>query len=149
MVTDVEAYPETNVQLEIVEVTFSGSGINEDEHGTFRVKVTNTGPLVLTDVTLRIKGQNGALVANNGAAAPFVSHFVTQALPTIGAHNDSQLTVGSPLKFQAPPEAAASQDLIQATLEDWNGSLDHIMNAHSDDQYGTAEATFAAEVFPK
>ena len=138
-----------NVQLEIVEVTFSGSGLNEDEHGTFRVKVTNKGPLVLTDVTLRIKGQNGALVANGGAAAPFVSDFVTQALPTVAAHNGSQLTSGSPLKFQAPPEAAASQDLIQATLEDWNLNTLHIMNAHSDAKYDTAKTTFAAEVFPK
>ena len=112
MVTDVETYPETNVQLEIVEATFPGSGLNEDEQGTFRVKVANTGPLVLTNVTVRIKGQNGAMVANNGAAAPFVSQFVTGALPTVGAHNGSQFNSGGVLKFKAPPGAAASQDLI-------------------------------------
>ena len=86
-----ETYPETGVQLEIVEVSFPDSVLNVEETATFRVKVTNTGPLNLTDVSLRIKGLNGATVANNGAAAPFVSEFVTQ---TIGNANPDHIFDG-------------------------------------------------------
>ena len=86
-----ETYPETGVQLEIVAVSFPDSVLNVEETATFRVKVTNTGPLNLTDVSLRIKGLNGATVANNGAASPFVSEFVTQTIESIAAHGGSGL----------------------------------------------------------
>ena len=109
-----ETYPETEVQLEIVEVNFPNSALNVDETATFRVKVTNTGPLVLTDVTLRIKGLNGATVANNGAAAPFVAEFVTQPIASVAAHGGSETTVGSPLKFKAPGSAQEAQNLVRA-----------------------------------
>ena len=36
-----ETYPETGVQLEIVEVSFPDSVLNVEETATFRVKVTN------------------------------------------------------------------------------------------------------------
>jgi hypothetical protein len=143
-----ETYPETEVQLEIVEVSFPDSVLNVEETATFRVKVTNTGPLNLTDVSLRIKGLNGATVANNGAAAPFVSEFVTQTIDSIAAHGGSQTTVGSPLKFKAPSSAQDSLNLVRATLEDWNANPDHIFDGHSD-PLDTVRANFAAEVVPK
>jgi hypothetical protein len=143
-----ETYPENGVQLEIVEVSFPDSVLNVEETATFRVKVTNTGPLNLTDVSLRIKGLNGATVANNGAAAPFVSEFVTQTIDSIAAHGGSQTTVGSPLKLKAPGSAQDSLNLVRATLEDWNANPDHIFDGHSD-PLDTARANFAAEVVPK
>ncbi len=141
----VEDYPLNDVDLEIVEVVTPGSAINTSEISTFRVKVTNRGPLTLTGVTLRIRGQNGATVANNGAISPFVAEFVTQELPLIDAHGGSQLTVGSPLKFKAPNTAQASKNLVKATLEDWNPTLDHLLNAHSR-PLDTPKGNFAAPV---
>ncbi len=52
-----ETYPGTNVTLEIIDVGIPGDARNTGEVGTFRVKVTNTGPLHLDGVTLRIKGR--------------------------------------------------------------------------------------------
>lgn len=140
-----EVYPETDVTIEIVDVVFPGSALNEGEIGSFRVKVTNTGPLHLDGVTLRIKGMHGATVANNGAAAPFVSEFVTQVLPRVNAHGGSQLTVGSPLKFKAPSAPQPAKTLFKATLEAWDANLDHILLAHSD-PLDTVKGTFSAEV---
>jgi hypothetical protein len=145
MTSALASYPEADVQLEIVDVTVPGDVLNVSEIANFRVKVTNTGPLNLSNVTLRIKGMNGATVANNGAAAPYVSEFVTQALPTIGGHGGSQLTVGSPLKFKAPAGAQVSKNLVKATLEAWDADLDHILLAHSD-PLDTVKTTYAAEV---
>jgi hypothetical protein len=148
MVAAVRDYPIDNVQLEIVEVDVPENALNVNEIGNFRVKVTNIGPLELSGVTLRIKGQNGATVANNGAAAPFVDEFVTQELPTVAGHTGEELTVGSPLKFKAPSEPQDERVLIKATLEDWNASINHILVAHSD-PLDTVKATHVNEVLDR
>lgn len=131
MTTAIETYPVTDVTLEIVDVVLIGTALNVNETLSFRVKVSNNGPLNLTNVTVRVKGHNGALVQNGGAASPFVTEFVTQALPTI-AHNSNQLTVGSRLQLKAPPGAQVSKTLVRATLEGWDGDLTHMLIGHSD-----------------
>lgn len=146
MTAAVETYPETYVDLEIVEVDTPGNALNEGERATFRVKVTNRGPLVLTGVTLQVSGMHGATVKNNGAAAPFVSSFITGELPTIDAHGGSQLTTGSPLTFQAPAGAQALQTLVKATLEAWDVNLDHILNGHSDPHRDAPKGTYSDAV---
>ncbi|MBC7995966.1 MAG: hypothetical protein H7Z15_22285 [Rhizobacter sp.] len=146
MTAALAAYPLTDVQLEIVDVTFPGTALNTGETGSFRVKVTNTGPLNLTGVTVRVSGQNGATVANNSVIAPFVSDFITQELPTISAHGGSQLSVGSPLKFKAPTGAQASKTLVKATLEAWDANFDHILLGHSDPLRDGPKGTYAAQV---
>ena len=100
MTAAVEAYPAASVDLEIVDVDIPGSVINVNERPTFRVKVTNRGPLEMTGVTLRIKGLNGATVKQNGAAAPFVSEFVTSTsqLATIGGHGGDADDQRQPLR---------------------------------------------------
>ena len=67
MTAALETYPVTEVLLEIVDVVFPENVLNVGEEATFKVKVTNTGPLNLTGVTLRIKGQHGATLKNPGA----------------------------------------------------------------------------------
>lgn len=146
MAKAVEDYPVTDVVLEIIEVSIPGDALNEGEQGTFRVKVTNNGPLNLTGVTVRVRAQNGATVANNGAISPFVSEFVTQELPTITAHGGSQTTVGGALKFKAPAGSQDSKTLIKATLEDWNANFDRILNGHSRALPDTPKGTFATAV---
>jgi hypothetical protein len=145
MAAAMETYPVTNVDLEIVEVTTPGDALNVNEQGAFRVKVTNRGLLNLTGVTLRIHGQNGTTVANNGAIAPFESEFVTQEVPTINAHGGEQLTVGSPLKFRAPGGAQDAKTLVKATIESWDANLNRILNGHSR-PLDLPKGTFAAEV---
>ena len=134
MTTAVEGYAATFVDLEIVDVVFPGSVINVNERPSFRVKVTNRGALEMTGVTLRVKGVNGATVKQNGAAAPFVSEFVTTTsqLATIGGHGGSQTTNGSPFAFSAPAAPQPNHPLVQVTLEDHNFTLNHILNGHSD-----------------
>lgn len=144
MTTALATYPETDVTIEIIDVTFPGSALNTGEIGTFHVKVTNNGPLNLDGVTLRIKGLNGALVKDAGALAQFVPEFVTGELDRITGHGGSQTTVGT-FSFKAPGAAQASRNLIKASLEQWDANLDHILLAHSD-PIETVKGTFAAEV---
>jgi hypothetical protein len=135
------------VQLEIVEVTFPGDVIDVTEEGTFKVKVTNTGPLKLTDVNIKVKGLNGTTVKHGGAAAQFGSEFVTGLNDNVNAHGGSSLTQGGALHFRAPSSPHASQPLIEATLDEWRGSLAHMLDAHSR-PLDTVKATFAAQVHP-
>lgn len=144
MIPTPHTYSHTNVELEIVEVNPAGALI-VNQIVSFRVKVTNNGVLPLDGVTLLIKGLNGATVANNGAVAPFVSEFITQELPRITAHGDSQLTV--PLKFKAPAEPQERQKLVSAKLEGSQASLDDIKRARSGSQEDAPpKATYAAKV---
>jgi hypothetical protein len=145
MTAAVASYPQSDVDLEIVDVTTPGDAFNVNETGNFRVKVTNRGPLNMTDVTLKIRALNGATVANNGILSPFESEFVTQEMPLVAAHGGSQLTVGSPLKVKAPGSPQPSANLVRATLEDWNCNVDHILGSHSD-PVDNPRAVYAAEV---
>jgi len=54
--TAIETYPDDNVELHIVDLTFQGSVLTANETATFNVKVTNNGPVTLQDVRLKIEG---------------------------------------------------------------------------------------------
>lgn len=150
MTAAVEAYPAAYIDIEIIDVVTPGSVLNVGERPSFKVKVTNRGPLELTDVTLRIKGVNGATVKQNGAAAPYVSEFVTTTsqLATVAAHGGSQTTNGSAFGFTAPGAPQSARTLVQATLEAHNFNLNHILNGHSDPKpSGPPIGAYSAEVF--
>jgi hypothetical protein len=142
-------YPEQFVTLEIVEVDFGGNVINTREEGSFRVQLTNTGLLDMTDVTLKVIGLAGTLVKTGGAA-----DFDFRDELTIGMNSDTipgqggvSLTQGSKLQFRAPtgpkPEGTA---LFKATIEAWNGSLLRILNTHSHDEPVAPAAIYEDEV---
>ena len=145
LVTAVETYPETFLQIEIIDVDFTGNALNVNETASFRVQVTNTGALHITDLTVRVQGLNGATVKNSGAAAPFVSEFVSAPLDQINAHGGVQSHLGSPFSLKAPAGAQASKNLVKVTLEDWNADQSHIFIGHSD-PLESVKATFAAAV---
>lgn len=144
-----EAYPETDVQLEIVDVFIGGDEvINVGESGGFRVKVTNNGPLNLTGVTVRVKGLNGTTVSDNNGG-PRVEEFVTApAFPVITGSGGSA-TSSPRLGFTAPSEDSdgETQNLIKVTLEEWNANLNHILLGSSE-PLSTVQAIFASEVHP-
>ena len=129
----IESYPESYVQLEIVNITVPGSALNQGETGSFDVKVTNSGPLRMNDLTVRIRGLNGTLVADAGAAAPYVSEFVTSAgqFPQVPAHNSDGVTNIGGFRFKAPASAQPPQDLVEVTFEDWKPDFEHIHLSHT------------------
>jgi hypothetical protein len=152
-------YPVNDVSLEIVDVAIPGDVLNVTEEATFKVKITNTGPLNLSGVTLRIKGQHGATLRNPVILQPnapptaaaivgqpvfFVDELVSGTLPTIPGHGGTQTTERFTLK--APAAAQASKTLVKATLDAWDADLNHIMNGHSDPLPQAPKATFSAEV---
>jgi hypothetical protein len=131
----VQSYPADYVSLEIVDVTVPGSALNVGERGSFDVRVKNAGPLRMADLRVRVKGLNGALVKDVGAAAPFVPEFVSAAgqFPLIAAHDtvDAGELTGR-FGFQAPAAVQPERDLVEISLEDWTVDLAHVHESHSE-----------------
>jgi hypothetical protein len=129
----IEDYPDTEVQIEIVDVDVPGSALNVGERGSFRVRITNRGALMMDDVTLDIRGLAGTKVKNNGIVSPLVEELVTERgqVGSVPARGGTQETGGSPLEFEAPGSPRPLQDLIEVTLAGWNAREDNLLTAHS------------------
>lgn len=152
MTNEVATYPVNNVTLEIVDVTFPGSVLNTREEGTFRVKVSNKGPLNLNNVKVRITGKNGATVAGNGAVTTFVSELVTLPMATIGGHVGTGIVPDDPtrpLKFKAPQDEQGRKTLLAATIDAWDADFDHMLVDHSDPLPDAPKGLFESEVAAK
>lgn len=147
--TAIETYPDDNVELEIVDLTFQGSALNAHETATFNVKVTNKGPVTLQDVRVKIKALNGAQVHFTGGSAGFFGEIVTSPLEhDVREHESKKFELFSgknPFEFKAG-EPQPSSDLIKVTLEDWTADLSHIYTDHTEAR-PKVHATFNAEVF--
>ena len=132
LVSDINAYPATHLELAIEEVEFPDSQLNVNEIGTFKVRVTNRGPLDVANLQLTITGENGTLVAQNIFGSPFASSITTVPMGVVGGHGGSVVTPGEPYKFRAPSTPRSRQDLVKVTIGPWNGLFTHMLNAHSD-----------------
>ena len=86
ILTELETYPQDYLVLEIVDVGIPGEVLNVNDIAPFKIRVTNNGPLHLTNVTLRVSGQNGAVV-RAGVGAEWVSSYISPVVPIINAHN--------------------------------------------------------------
>jgi hypothetical protein len=128
----VVAYPSAEVELEIVDISLDGEEVNTGETGSFRVKVTNRGPLTMKDVRLKAVAKSGARVKSGGAAEQFRdSALSANAIETLAGHGgfDDSSAI---FIFEAPngtkPEGTA---LVEVTVEEWNALWDHTLNSHS------------------
>jgi len=142
-------YPEEFVTLEIVQVEFPGSFINQGEEGNFMVQLTNNGALDMTDVTLKVQGLSGTLVKTGGAADfDFRQDLtITMESDTIAGGGGVSLTNGSKLKFLAPPGTKpAGTQLLKATIFNWNGSLSRLLNVHSHREEIAPTGTYSNQV---
>jgi hypothetical protein len=130
----VETYPDDYVTLEIIEVNVPGTALNVSERGSFQVRVRNTGPLNMEDLTLRIRGLNGTLVKDTGALAPFVTEFVSDPgqFPRIRGHNgDAPEDNTGAFSFEVASSPRPVADLFEVSIEGWTALLDHILASHS------------------
>lgn len=149
LLAEVETYAQDHVELEVIDFTPStGTTLNQAERATFRVQVTNRGPLNLTDVRVKVAGRGGATVAP-GLGQPFEPSFVYEETRTVGAHGGFE--VWQQPHLQAPDSDQPTQTLIAVYLEQWNVDLLHILNSHPNPAPGSIpfaepKGTYEAEV---
>jgi hypothetical protein len=152
MLVALEAYPETYVTLEIIDVVIEeedGDVFNEGDEAAFKVKLTNSGPLNLTGVTVRIDGVHGATVKKEGAAAQFEDEFVYDLTPRPTINGDGGeliVPINQSFHFKAPAEPQDEKTLVKATLERWDGDLSRIMINHSEPHREVPKGTYSAAV---
>ncbi len=148
-----ETYPREYLDVKIVEVDPPGgsSAINVGEEVTFRLRVTNSGPLEVTELELLVEGLNETMVRDQGAAAQFVTSFThaNQAFEVVPAHSGDApiVSTGSPFTFKPTHRWQTPHDLVRASVHAWQGSLGHIERSHSRED-ALAEDTYTDEVLP-
>jgi uncharacterized repeat protein (TIGR01451 family) len=125
-------YPANYVTLEIVDLALDGDIVNTGEEGSFRVKVTNNGPLTMKDVRLKAVGKRGTEVKSGSAGQQFADFVLSSnTIETLAGHggfdDNSAFFI-----FEAPngtrPEGTT---LVEVTVEEWNALWDHTLNSHS------------------
>ena len=148
LTTAMNDYPETSIDLAIVNVEFPGQVLTVGDVGEFDIQVTNRGPLVLTDALFKIVGKRGTLVKGLGAADTFESeNFIGRSDDIPGHNSDNPYLVHA--FFEVTRSTAGDlKDLVEVTLDAWNASLSHLLNGHSDPS-DLPVATYNAEVVPR
>lgn len=135
---EVENYPRDYLEIEIFEVEWPGDVIDVNEQVTFRVRVSNSGPLHVDNLELLVEGLNGAAeVKGNNAQAQWEDSFTTSAgwFPRVPAHSATdpgpvEMT-GGDFYFRATRPAARAKDLIKVSVFGWSSSFDHVFGGHT------------------
>jgi hypothetical protein len=141
----VQAYPVTDVELELIDLDLDGQDLNVRELFSFHVRVTNRGPLTMKDVRLKAVAKNGAEVKSGGAAEQFGTEAVSANLIETIAAGDSD--EGTAIFIVEAPNRAKPDGtvLVDVTLHSWNAVWDDLLNTRSDAS-NTPKLTFASRV---
>jgi hypothetical protein len=129
LVAAANEYPTTSVVLEIVDVTFPGTAINSLEEGTFRVKVTNRGPLEIDNLRLTISGENGIQIKGNSVIATYGRTLDLHMRAPVPPHSTVDANTGPDFGFKAPSSSWSDQKvLIKATLDEFDVSVESMLS---------------------
>ncbi|RZL85735.1 MAG: hypothetical protein EOP82_32105 [Variovorax sp.] len=153
-----DRYPTDETTIEIIDVAKEGNAndtdINELEVWKFKVRVTNTGHLDMTGVSLFIRGLNGATVSESPTPpSDFATSMIAGNLNPPGGDNSRQTQY---LYFMAPPqEQNPDTPLIDVHINDWSSDFNHFFSNHTRNHTAAEDlginyprATYSAEVFP-
>jgi hypothetical protein len=148
LVKAVEAYPHEYLTIEIVDIDPAvGDTINEDEDVSFDIQISNSGPLDVQRLELKVEGLNGTQVKQSGAAAQFVPFFTTTPgyLPDVRAHSANEppvVYINAHFTRSAPTSGA--KDLVRVSVFNWTSNSEHIFAHGKADPL--AEAIFTSAV---
>jgi hypothetical protein len=137
LVDAIETYPQNHLTLEIYDVDppGTGTGINADEDCTCKVRVHNSGPLNVTQLTLLIESRPGADGVKLHGGAAFNPSLISAPIELVPAHMPDGDWVDPPdghYHFKAGGVSGGRVDLVRASVNTWDADLDHPLKAHSD-----------------
>jgi hypothetical protein len=147
-----EAYPHEYLTLEIVEVAPPGGVIDENDDVSFRIRVTNSGPLHVNQLSLLVEGLNGTEVKSNGAAAQYDSSFTLSGswFGDVPAHSSGNPVVTGGSKFYFRPTIALplKRELVRVSVAEWDSDgFAHLQNGHTRKD-PAAKGTYSSTVSP-
>lgn len=134
--TGIETYVRDHVAIEIVDVELDSpaDGLSAGEVAWFKIEIHNTGPVDMADITVRVRGCNGAKVRSADVASQWTNEFTTEAgrFPLVPGHNDNNPTTNSGrFSLLAPPNPQPRRVLVDATVEAWSPELTHLHHGHA------------------
>lgn len=136
LVDAIETYPQTYLTLEIFDVDppGTGTGINEAEDITMKVRVHNSGPLNVLDLRLLIKSEAGADGVRLHDGPAFNPSLFSTPIDVVPAHMADGDWVETPehYHFRAGGVSGGKVDLVTASVDTWDADLEHPLKAHSD-----------------
>jgi hypothetical protein len=146
----IETYPQTYLTVEIFSVDPAGTGsaINEGDDVTFRVRVHNSGPLHVDDLTVLVESEPGADGVRQHADTAFDDSLTSAVFPRVPAHQQDGTWIETPddhYHFKAGSSTKNVVDLVKVSINTWNANLDHLLEAHSD-PVPEANDVFSAKV---
>lgn len=146
----IETYPQTYLTVEIfnVDPPGSGSAINEGEEVTFRVRVHNSGPMHVDDLTVLVESEAGADGVKLHGGSTFNPSLVSGVFARVPAHQQDGTWIETPddhYHFKAGSSTTNVVDLVKVSINTWNTSFDHLLEAHSD-PVPAANDIFSAKV---
>lgn len=147
MANAVRDYPDNNVVVEIINFDVaSGDALNEAEQATFKVRITNSGLLNMSGVTLEVKGDNGALLkrplnlphqplkpgAPKAAAIQaepltWVTELTSKSIASIAGNGG--VATSEVFTLKAPPDSTnpLSVNLVTVSLNGWDADLGYLL----------------------
>jgi len=145
----IESYPQTHLTVEIYDVNPPGGTVNENDNVTFKVRVSNSGPLDVDALTLLVKGLNGTTVRKHSATV-FTSTITSAVFGRLPAHQpDAPVDTPDDHYHFTAPSARPLADLVDVSIKDWNADvLAHLFNSHSDPD-PAAHDVYSSAVFVK
>jgi hypothetical protein len=150
LVEAIETYPQTYLTIEIFEVNPEGpgTGVNAGEDVTFKVRVHNSGPLDVVDLTLLIESEDGATGVKYHDGNAFNPSMNSSPIGLVPGHMHDGEWVGTPedhYHFEAGGVSHGKVDLVRVSVDAWNTNMDHPCKAHSDPVPSVGD-TFAKSV---
>jgi hypothetical protein len=149
---EVQAYPHNYLEVEIIDVDPPGNVVNEDEEVSFRIQVSNSGPLDANDLSLLVEGLNGTEVQSNGVNLPWLDSFTISGAfcGNVLAHTANgsgpKVVPGNPFHFRQSRDFASATDLVRVSVAGFDTSFDHVTLGHSRED-ASAQDTYSAIVF--
>jgi len=150
---EIDTYPRTYLDVQIVQVDPSGSNtdINEDEEVSFRIQVSNSGPLDANQVSLLVEGLNGTEVQSNGTNSPWVDKFTISGAffgNVLGHSSDEgpKVTPGEKFHFRNSRDFPTSTALVRASVAGWQTSFDHFSAGHTTDDDSLAQDIYGSVI---
>lgn len=147
----IETYAETYLKVEIFDVNPPGNVVDANEDVTFKVRVSNSGPLHVNEVTVLLEGLNGTRVRMHEWTGTQIS-MSTGVFDRIPAHSANDF-VASPedhYHFVVGGAKTAVTDLVRASIKEWNvENFDHLFAAgHSDVPASGVNDVYSSSISP-
>jgi hypothetical protein len=126
-----EDYPHVYLQLAIIDVTWPGDALNDEDDARFGIQATNSGPVNMVAVSLRVTGLNGTLVKSNGAAATWGPSFDLSGtyFGDVVGHGPPVVKTGFHFKPTSP--STVVRDLVRVEVIGWEADDQHFHSGHT------------------